>query len=87
MASKRPGGAHAAADAHGDDGVAAAAAAQLVEQRRGELRAGAPERVAERDGAAVDVELRVGDAELALAVHDLRGEGLVHLEEVDVGRR
>jgi hypothetical protein len=57
-------GAHAAADAHGHDAVAPAAAAELVEDRRGELRAGAPEGVAEGDGAAVDVELLVGDPEL-----------------------
>ncbi len=40
--------------------------------------------MAERDGAAVDVELLVGDAELALAVDRLAREGLVDLEEVDV---
>jgi len=38
--------AHAAADAHGDDGALASAAPQLVEGRRGELGAGATEGVA-----------------------------------------
>src|SRR5690606_29500992 len=81
---EQTGGAHAAADAHAHDAVALAAPAELVQQRGGELRARAPERVPEGDGAAVDVELVCRDAELALAVHGLSREGLVDLEQVDV---
>src|SRR5690606_38745566 len=44
----------------------------------------AAERMPERDRAAVDVELLVGNAELALAVERLAREGLVHLDDVDV---
>ena len=83
-ALEEPGCAHAAADAHRDDAVLAAAAPELVEELRGELRAGAPERVAERDRAAVHVEPIVRDAELARAVEGLAREGLVDLEEIDV---
>ena len=40
--------------------------------------------VADRDRAAVDVELVVRDAELVAAVDHLHGEGLVQLPQVDV---
>src|SRR5690606_10656381 len=66
--------AHPAADAHRDDPQAAPAPPQLVEQRGGQLRAGAAERVAERDGATVHVELLVRDAKLPLDVHRLGRE-------------
>ena len=45
----------------------AAAAPQLAGEGADEARAGAAERVAERDRAAVDVELLLVDAELARA--------------------
>src|SRR4051794_39609790 len=48
---------HAAALAHRLQAVTAAGALELVEQRRHEAGAGAAERVAERDGAAVHVDL------------------------------
>src|SRR4051812_30115286 len=76
--------AHAAADAHGDDGEAAAAAAELVEGSGGELGARAAEGVAQGDGAAVDVELFVGDFERALHVDRLARKGLVELDDIDV---
>ena len=50
------GGAHAAADAHGDHSVARAPRFHLLEKRCGEFGAGAAEGMAERDGAAVDVD-------------------------------
>ena len=40
--------------------------------------------MADGDGAAIDVELGLVDAEFAGAGHDLRAEGLVDLEAVDV---
>src|SRR6267154_415648 len=46
--------------------------------------AGGAERVAERDGAAVDVDPVRREAELADAVEGLRGECLVQLVDVDV---
>ena len=53
------------ADAQGREAVATAAAAQLVQQRDHEPRAAHPERVPERDRAAVDVDALGVDAELA----------------------
>ena len=53
-------------------------------QRGHDAGAGHAERVAEGDGAAVDVELVPRDAELVADGHDLRGERLVDLDEVDV---
>ena len=50
----------------------------------GEAGAGAAERVAEGDRAAVDVEALLVDAELAGAGEDLGGEGLVELDQVDL---
>src|SRR5262245_32802833 len=72
------------ADAHRRDPVAAAAAAELVKEGGGEAGAGAAERVAEGDRAAVDVEPLLVDPELADAGEDLRGEGLVELDQVDL---
>src|SRR3954452_23096580 len=71
------------ADAHGGNAEAAAAVAELVGECADEARARAAERVADGDRAAVDVELLVGDAELAHAGDDLGGEGLVDLDQVD----
>ena len=79
------------ADAEGGDAVLAAAAAQLADEGAGEAGAGAAERVAEGDRAAVDVEALLLDPQLAGAGEDLRGEGLVQLDQVDLvdasGRR
>lgn len=44
------------------------------------------DRVAQSGGAAVDVDLGVGDAEVVHGDHADAGEGLVDLVEVDVGR-
>ena len=57
---------------------------QRVEQRRQHARAAGADRVAERDGAAVDVHLRRIDAELAQDGHGLHRERFVQLEEIDV---
>ena len=50
---------------------------------RAPLRA---DRVAQRGRAAVDVDLVVGDAEVAHRDHRDAGEGLVDLVEIDLGR-
>src|SRR5437899_13101093 len=81
---EQPGRAHAAADAHGDDAPALLPPAQLVEQRPGHARAGHAVGVADRDRAPGRVELRGGDAEAVAAVDDLRGEGLVQHDDVDL---
>ncbi len=53
-------------------------------QRGHDAGAGHAERVAERDRAAVDVELLARDAEVLGRRDHLRGERLVDLDEVDV---
>ena len=52
-----------------------------------EAGAGAAERVAEGDRAAVDVEPLLVDPQLAGAGEDLGGEGLVQLDQVDLVER
>src|SRR4051794_35592402 len=81
------GEALADADAEGGDPVLAAAAAQLAAEGAGEAGAGAAERVAEGDRAAVDVEPLFVDPELTGAGEDLGGERLVDLDQVDVVER
>ena len=54
------GAAHAAADAQRDQRATRVAALELVDHGAGDHRAGSAQRVADRDGAAVDVELLVG---------------------------
>src|SRR5262245_6049722 len=75
----------AAADAGRGDAEALLAAPELQEERQDQARAGRAERVPERDRAAVDVDLVAVEAELLLDAEVLRREGLVDLEEVDVG--
>src|SRR5437763_7466768 len=73
---------HAAAFAHGLQAVALVALLQRVEERRHQLGAGAAERMAQRDRAAVDVEPGgVGAGGLQPRGRH-RGEGLVDLEQV-----
>ena len=43
--------------------------------------------MADRDGAAIDVEALVGNAEPVAAIEDLHGERLVELPEPDVLHR
>src|SRR3954447_8997849 len=73
------------ADAEGREAVPAAATPELVQQAHDETGAAHPERVAERDRAAVHVDALGIEAELADHDQALRGEGLVQLDEVDVG--
>ena len=62
-------------------------ALQFVERGAENHRAGRAERMAHRDGAAVEVDLvRVEVEGLQIAQHD-GGEGLVDLDEVDVLER
>src|SRR5688572_16272392 len=77
-------GSHTAADAHRHHAVSRLAAVHLVDQRRGQLRTGAPERVSQRDGTAVDVHLIGIEVELLHAGQRLGGERLVELDEVDL---
>src|SRR5271166_1279557 len=78
------GGAHAAADAKGDERGALAGPLEFVERGAEDHCAGRAERVAHSDGAAVDVDLARVDVESLHESQDDRGEGLVDLEEIDV---
>src|SRR5205823_14243376 len=74
----------AAAAAEGSSAGAAAAAAQLVDEGEQHTVAGHADGVAEGDGAAVDVDDVVADAEVVHRRQTHGGKGLVQLEEVDV---
>src|SRR5439155_9372624 len=65
--------------------VAPATAAKLVQQGDDEARAAHPERMAERDRAAVHVHLLRIQTELADDDEALRGKRLVQLDQVEVG--
>ncbi len=65
--------------------VRLAGALQLVERRAEDHRAGRAERMAHGDGAAVDVDLGGVELEGLHEAQHHRGEGLVDLEQVDVG--
>ena len=60
---------------------------QRVQQRDDDARAGGADRMAERAGAAVHVDLLVRQAEVAHGRHGDDGERLVDLVEVDIARR
>src|SRR5882724_12059893 len=76
--------AHAATDAHGHEAVALLAATKLVEDGDGQLRARATERMAERDGAAVDVDPLARQRAFAQHGERLTGEGFVEFDQVEV---
>src|SRR5262249_47566683 len=74
----------AAADAHSHDAVFGFAPPHLVSNRSDQPRSGHSERVADRDRAAVDVELLRINAQAVAAVDDLNGEGFVQFPEGNV---
>jgi hypothetical protein len=74
----------AAADAGRGDSVAQPRALGLAREREREPHAGRPQGMADGDGAAVDVELGLVDAEFARARHHLRAERFVDLETIDI---
>src|SRR5215831_10112963 len=74
----------AAADAGRGDAVAQPRALELARERERESHAGRTQGMADGDGAAVDVELDLVDAELARARHHLRAERFVDFEAIDI---
>src|ERR1700722_17090803 len=78
---------HAATCTHGDESDLLVLALELVERSTNQQRTGGADRVTQRDGTAVDVDLLAVDVEIAdeLLRHD--GEGLVDLEQVDIAQR
>ncbi len=72
------------ADAHAGGRPACVAAAQLVQQRAADPRAGAAERVPDRDRAAIDVDPVGIELQLVDDRDGLRGERLVQLGQLDL---
>src|SRR5207247_9437773 len=81
------GGAHAAADAHGDHAITRIAALQFADDGGGEFCAGAAEGMAERDGAAVGIDARRVEAGLPDDGQRLSGGSFDELDDggVDEG--
>src|SRR6185312_1163048 len=77
-------GGHAAAGAHRDEAALQVAALELVEHRADQHRTGGADRMAERHGAAVHVDLLAVELEVTDELLRHHGECLVDLEEVDV---
>src|SRR5260370_28144525 len=78
------GGAHAAADAHGDEAVAGVAALQFANDGCGELRASAAQRMADGHGAAIDVDARRIEARDFDDGKRRRGEGFIQVNHMDL---
>ena len=76
--------AHAAADAERREALLGVATRHLVQKRRQNARAGGADRVADGDGAAVDVDDRGVPAQVLVDRERLRGEGFVRLDEIEV---
>src|SRR5687768_12201567 len=81
---EQAGCALAAADAHRHDAVALVTARELAEQVTRKARARHSVGMTDGDRAAVDVELLGVEAELVTAIHGLRRERLVELDQIDV---
>ena len=55
-----------------------------MHERNGDARAGAPDRMAESNGPAVDVETVSVEMKFAIAGEHLGGEGFIELDEIEV---
>src|SRR5579871_1520112 len=77
-------GAHATADAHRHHAELGLAAPSFQQQMAGHARARHAVGMADRNRAAVDIELGRIDTELVGAVDNLAGESLVQLPQIDV---
>src|SRR6476619_3286413 len=77
-------GAHATADAHGNDGVFGLAPAALDQGVTGQARPGHAVGMTNRDRADVDVELFRIDAELVEAIDHLHRKRLVQFPKIDI---
>src|SRR5258708_17417373 len=75
---------HAAADAKGREALLEVAPLHLMEQRHQHTGARGADRVAERDRAAVDVDLGRIPAQVLVDRASLCGKRLVGLDEVEV---
>src|SRR5436190_5747301 len=75
---------HAAADAQRREALFGVTLLHFVEQRDENARARCADRMTERDGTAIDVDLIGVPAEVAVDGAGLRREGLVGLDEVEI---
>src|ERR1017187_5993431 len=81
---KKARGSHAAADAHGDDGVFRLAPATFNQSMTGETRTGHAVGMTHCNRAAVHVKLFRIYTELVAAIDHLHREGLIQLPEIDI---
>src|SRR5947208_7174509 len=75
---------HAAADAQRRQALLGVTLVHFVEQRDQNARARCTDRMAERDGAAIDVDPVGVPAEVPIDRAGLRGERLVGLNEIEI---
>src|SRR5437763_2321958 len=75
---------HAAADAQRREALLHAALLHFVEQGHEDARPGCPDRMAQRDRAAIDIDPIGVPAEIAVDRASLRRESLVGLDEVEI---
>src|SRR5579863_7627557 len=76
--------AHTAAHAHGYNRVLNSPATPFNQRVRGQTIAGHAVRMSDGDGAAIDIEAIIGNAELVAAIDHLHSEGFVQLPEPDI---
>src|SRR5438270_2613613 len=84
VACKAHGDAHAATDAQRGKTLLGIAFLHFVEQRYENARAGGADRMADRNRAAVDVDLRGVPTEVLVDGARLSREGFIGLDEVEV---
>src|SRR5258706_15876986 len=78
------GGGFTAANAERGDAALEIVGFHGVQQCHDQPRAGGADGMAERAGAAIDVEFFSGDTEVFLRGHRNHGKGLVDLKEIDI---
>src|SRR5262249_3189475 len=81
---EQPRRAHAAADAHGDDGAPGAAAPSFDHDMAGHPRSAHAKGMADRDRGAVDIETVLGDAQPVAAVEYLARKCFVEFPQIDI---
>src|SRR5213082_708380 len=86
LALDREGDTHAAPDTQRRESPLGVALAHLVKQRHQDAAAGGADRVAERNGAAVHVDLGRVPAHLAIDGDGLRRERFVDLHQIEILR-
>src|ERR1700688_795883 len=78
------GDAHAAADAQRGETLLGVALLHFVKQRHQDAGAGRADRMADGDGAAIDIDLAGIPAEILVHRASLRREGLVGFDKIEI---